>query len=336
MRIAIIGLGWVARDYMLPAIAAHPEVELCAAVSVREADFAGLPASVGRFTDADDMLSTARPDAVYVATPNHLHAAHVMACARAKVDVLCEKPLAATITDAERLVHTAMCHGIAFATAYDQRHHPAHRIVRDWAQTGKLGTITQARIDYACWLPADWCTDNWRIDQAKAGGGAIIDLAPHGLDLLEFILGDTIQQLHIFQQHAVQDYSVDDGGVLSVKFHRQTLASLTVGYNRPETLPRRRLEITGTKGLLLAENTMGQTPGGTLHFIDASTGQREALPFDTDTSPFHQQLDAFVRYRQQRQGRHPLDDLRLARLLDDALRRSAVAASESVGSSPAA
>ena len=318
-QIAIIGFGWVARDYMLPAIAAHADATLCAVVSVRPADFEGLDRSVACYTDAAAMLASERPDAVYVASPNHLHAAHVLLCARAGVDVLCEKPLAATYADAERLVHAALDAGIAFATAYDQRHHPAHHLMREVIAAGQLGTITQARIDYACWLPADWSADNWRIDQAKAGGGAIIDLAPHGLDLLEHLLDSTITDLHCYEQRAVQDYPVDDGGILTARFANDALAALSVAYNRPETLPRRRLEITGTQGMLLAENTMGQTPGGTLTFIDAATGRREALAFDTTTGPFYHQLAAFLHYRKTRDGRNPKEDLRLAKLLDQAI-----------------
>ena len=317
-RIAIIGFGWVARDYMLPAIAAHAEAILCAVVSVRPADFDGLAAAVSCYADAEEMLATERPDAVYVASPNHLHAAHVALCARAGVDVLCEKPLAATYADAERLMHAALDADIVFATAYDQRHHPAHRLMRTLLAEGRLGTITQARIDYACWLPADWSADNWRIDRSKAGGGAIIDLAPHGLDLLEHLLDSQITTLHCFEQRAVQTYAVDDGGMLTARFASGALASLSVGYNRPETLPRRRLEVIGTEGMLVAENTMGQTPGGTLTFIDATTGAREELAFDLRTGPFYHQLDAFLRYRNTRNGRDPKEDLRLAKLLDEA------------------
>ena len=322
MKIAIIGFGWVARDYMLPAIAAHTGARLCAVVSVRAADFEGLDPAIGRYTDAAEMLRREQPEAVYVASPNHLHAEHVLLCARAGVDVLCEKPLAATYADAERLVGAALDADIAFATAYDQRHHPAHRLLRTLLSEGRLGIITQARIDYACWLPADWSADNWRIDRAKAGGGAIIDLAPHGLDLLEHLLDSRIVALHCYQQRAVQRYAVDDGGMLTARLANGTLASLSVGYNRPETLPRRRLEIQGTKGAVIAENTMGQTPGGTLTFIDAATGRSAPLSFDTETGPFYHQLDAFLRFCHTREGRHPTEDLRLARLLETALDQS--------------
>ncbi len=323
-RFGIVGYGWVAQDYMLPALQAHPETELCAVVSVREEDFVNLPGGVRPYTSVGSMLAAEALDAVYVASPNYLHPEHVAACTAAGIDVLCEKPLAHTYAAAEELGRAVRAAGVHYATAYDQRHHPAHRLMRDWVAAGRLGTITQVRLDYACWLPAGWSADNWRIDPARAGGGAIIDLAPHGLDLLEMLLGQAIVQLHIFQQRAVQEYTVDDGGVLSMAFRGGALGVHTVGYNRPETLPRRRIELIGTEGMLTAENTMGQDPGGTLTFLPAAQlgGGAQVLPFDGTISPFYLQLDSFLR---QRQGlatypqRTLNDDLRLAKLLDDAL-----------------
>ncbi|NJC28160.1 Gfo/Idh/MocA family protein [Neolewinella antarctica] len=294
-RIGIVGLGWVARDYMLPAIAAAGErAELTAVLSLREEDFADLPNSVRCFNNLDEFLAADLVDAVYIATPNHLHREQTIACLDAGLHVLCEKPLALTPDAVSIMKGAAERNQRLLVTAYDQRHHPAHREMRNIIRAGKLGTITQARIDYACWLPKEWSGDNWRINRKKAGGGAIIDLAPHGLDLLEWLLEDPIAEVHCFQQSLVQNYSVDDGGVLSIRFESGTLAAQTVGYNRPETLPRRKLEIIGTQGMLTAENTMGQDAGGQLTFTDAETGTTENIPFDAKTGPFTHQLTNFL------------------------------------------
>ena len=324
-RFGIVGFGWVAQDYMWPALRAHPAARLCAVVSVRERDFVHLPPDVRAFTSLEAMLSAETLDAVYIASPNHLHPEHVAACVAAGLDVLCEKPLAHTYAAAVQLGQAVRAAGVQYATAYDQRHHPAHCLMRDWVAAGRLGTITQVRLDYACWLPAGWSADNWRIDRERAGGGAIIDLAPHGLDLLEMLVGSPVIHLHLYQQRVAQDYAVDDGGVLSMVFRTGALGVHTVGYNRPETLPRRRIELIGTAGMLRAENTMGQDPGGRVTFHAAAQGGgggAQVLPFDQATSPFYLQLDAFLRQRQGL-GSYPQrtlnDDLRLAKLLDDAL-----------------
>ncbi|WP_116105722.1 Gfo/Idh/MocA family protein [Lewinella sp. IMCC34191] len=318
-RIGIVGFGWVARDYMLPAIQASPGAELRAVVSVRPADFEGLPSYVGTFVDVESMLRETDLDAVYIASPNHLHRPHAVACLEAGLHVLCEKPLAHTCAEAMQIVAAAERSKSCFLTAFDQRYHPAHeRIAREIA-AGTLGKLTQIRIDYACWLPADWCADNWRIDPDRAGGGAVIDLAPHGLDLVEHLSGQRITELHTLYQRVAHDYGVDDGGMLMARLSSGALASLSVGYNRPETLPRRRLEIFGTKGMFLATNTMGQEAGGELRFISAETGSVETeVTFDNTRSPFAAQLDYFLTLCSdtRHEGRSPADDLRLAELLE--------------------
>ncbi|MCP9236938.1 Gfo/Idh/MocA family protein [Lewinella sp. JB7] len=294
LRIGIIGLGWVARDYMSPAIAeAGDRVRLTAVVSLDDEGFVGLDPDVQRFHRLDD-LSAELVDAVYIATPNHLHRPQAIACLDRGIHVLCEKPLALSYAEACEMRDAALRNGRLLVTAFDQRHHPAHRAMRERIRAGAIGTPTQARIDYACWLPAGWSADNWRIDRTRAGGGAVIDLAPHGLDLLEWLLEDEVRDVHCFLQRAVHDYPVDDGGVLSVRFRGGTLAALTVGYNRPETLPRRRLEVTGTAGTLLAENTMGQDAGGRLRFIDATDGRVDTISFSPTEGPFRHQLLDFV------------------------------------------
>ena len=314
-RLGIVGYGWVARDYLAPAAVAHPEVALVAAVSPNAHDLAELPEGCTGYASLDAMLRDASVDAVYIATPNHLHAEQTIRCAAAGLDILCEKPLARSPREGRQMAEAVNAAKIFCATAFDQRYHPAHQLMQQWVGEGKLGTLTQLRLDYACWLPAGWSADNWRIDPERAGGGAIIDLAPHGLDLMELISGQQIEQLHVFEQRAVQDYTVDDGGALSMQFDGGALGVQTVAYNRRETLPRRRLEVIGTKGMLLATDTMGQDPGGRLVFTDAADGSQHEIRFDQQVSPFYRQLDAFHRNRHTRQGRTINEDLRLVELL---------------------
>ena len=154
----------------------------------------------------------------------------------------------------------------------------------------------------------------------------MIDLAPHGLDLVETIAGQCIERLTGYLQHSVHAYAtsgnetrVDDGGVLIGTLSGGALLTHSVGYNRPEQLPRRRLELIGTTGMLVAENTMGQTAGGTVTLIDAKTGEARAVSFDESRSPFAGQLEVFVGLvRGHSTTSDVRDDLRLAHLLESA------------------
>ena len=323
LRLAILGFGWVARDYMRPAIDACADTELVAVSSLDLEDCASVIDRVDAYTNWREMIERDDIDAVYIATPNYLHREQTLACLHAGKHVLCEKPMALTTEDAQAMVGTAEDMGLVYATAFDQRFHPAHRAMREWVSAGRIGILTQARIDYACWLPHDWAADNWRIEQSKAGGGAIIDLAPHGLDLLETLTGDRIAELTLFPQTVVQQYSVDDGGTLMARFESGMLATLHVGYNRPEALPRRRLELIGTEGMLQAYNTMGQVAGGTVTYHDTQ-GEVHDVAFESDTEPFLMQVQNFAAsiLTDAPPIRRATDDVRLVALLQNALLRS--------------
>ena len=278
-------------------------------------------ASILSFDDTATMLAAGGIDALYVATPNNAHLAPVRAAVAAGVPVLCEKPLAASLADAEAIA--AAVGGHLCGTAFDQRHHPAHRAMADAIGGGEIGRPVAVRIVYACWVGPDWSEDNWRADPAAAGGGAVIDLALHGLDLAQMLLGEPLERLHIDLQRRVHDYAVDDGGVLGGRTGGGVLVQSHVAYNCAEVLPRRRLEVLGETGMLVATDTMGQTPGGRVELHCGRTGDVTPLPFDTELSPFTAQAAAFA--AAVRGEAHDFDmarDLALMRLFDGAYREA--------------
>ena len=298
VRWGIAGFGWVARDFMAPAI--REAGDRLAAVADPDPGARDEARALGArgYQSIAELVADPDVEAVYVATPNHLHRAGVEAAARAGKAILCEKPMAATLVDADAM--TAACReaGVLYGTAFDQRHHPAHRALRTALRNGRVGTVTAVRIVYACWLGPDWtqgrAAENWRVDEAKAGGGALMDLAPHGLDLVGFLLDEPIETVAALLQNRVHAYAVDDGATVIGRTRSGVLATLHVAYNCPEALPRRRLEVVGTRGMIVGEATMGQEPGGTLTFIDGATGGSDALPVpDAASSPFAEQVRRF-------------------------------------------
>ncbi|MBX9625983.1 MAG: Gfo/Idh/MocA family oxidoreductase [Gemmataceae bacterium] len=291
----VVGCGWVARDYVVPAIRASRNGRLVAACDPSDNALSRIAGGdCVRTTELAEALAAPGVGAVYVATPNHAHRAVVESAAAAGKAVLCEKPMATTAAAAAAMVAACERAGVVYATAFDQRFHAAHHALARLVRRGRLGTVTQARVHYACWLPPGWAADNWRADPARAGGGALIDLAPHGVDLLELLLGDEWAELHALTQRRVHPYPVDDGAVLMGRFRSGTLATLHVGYNCPEAFPRRTLELIGTEVRALALDTMGQTPGGSLTLTDAATGRDAAVSLDDDRSPFLVQVEAFA------------------------------------------
>ncbi|MEH1164031.1 Gfo/Idh/MocA family oxidoreductase [Micromonospora sp. CPCC 205539] len=325
VRWGVVGCGWVARDHVAPAVRAAGGRLVAACDRDPDAARALNPEALAT-TDLDMLLDHPEVEAVYVATPNHTHADVVAAVAKAGFPVLCEKPLAAELPEARRLV--AAAGGLLAGAAFDQRFHPAHRRIAELVEAGDLGTITAVRIVYGCWLPPSWSPDgrphdNWRVDEARSGGGALIDLAPHGIDLVGALLDDDLTELAVRTQRRVHAYDVDDGAVLAGLTGGGVLVQAHVSFNTADPLPRRRLEIVGTRAQLVAVDTLGQTAGGILTRLDAATGTAVDVPFDTATGPFTAQLRAFSAAVRGAPWPWPLErDLRLYELLHSAAERS--------------
>ena len=280
VRWGLVGAGWVARDFVIPAMA-----------QARNAELVGVADCLPGYMSFEELLG-ADIDAVYVATPNDTHAELTIRAAQAGKHVLCEKPMATTFTDAQAMVKACAEAGVRYGTAFDQRFHAAHVAIRELVVQGQLGTVTAARIHYACWLPANWAADNWRVDKQRAGGGAFMDLAPHGIDLLQWLLGEKLEQMMCLKQRRVFSYEVDDGAVAVGRMAGGQLCTLNVAYNCPDAFPRRTLEIFGTEAMVMARNTMGQTAGGTVELVTAA-GERRGVMFDEARSPFLNQMEAF-------------------------------------------
>lgn len=294
----IAGFGWVARDYMAPAIEAAGGMVTAIADPSPIAQASAESASMLAFDDTAAMLGSGKVDLLYVATPNNAHLGPVLAACEAHVPVLCEKPVAATLADAEAICRAVADSGVLYGTAFDQRHHPAHRRMAELIADGAIGRPVAVRIVYACWVDPLWSASgsggcNWRADPEAAGGGAVIDLALHGLDLAQMLVAEPLERLHIELQRRIHDYPVDDGAILSGRTANGVLVASHVAYNCPEVLPRRRLEILGETGLLVATDTMGQTPGGGVTLRCGRTGEERSVPVDTALSPFAAQAAAF-------------------------------------------
>ena len=305
LRWGIIGAGWITADYFVPAFKFVPHAKLVGLVDTRNERldaFSEIP-GLKTFSDWREMLAVCELDAVYIATPNYLHAEIFEGVAAYGVRILCEKPIATNQSDLDRIQACTSESPNFFQTAFDQRYHPAHvRLARRVAE-GFLGTVTQIRIHYACWLDGNWnkaiATENWRIDPDQAGGGAGFDLLPHCLDLILMLTNDSIATAHLLYQGRVHKYAtnqkVDDGALMIVKTNKGILASMHVGYNCLENQPRRRIEIIGTHGRVEAHNTMGQDPGGELIWQVADQESRESFSTGLEVGPFVRQLDALSR-----------------------------------------
>jgi predicted dehydrogenase len=193
LRIALIGAGNIASHH-LPAYLEHRDrvrlVAVCdldEAAAPRRAAEAGLTQVYG---DAERMLRDAAIDAVDICATPDQHAPLALAAIEAGKHVLVEKPFARTLAECRELVEAAERAGVTLMVAQNQRFLPTHQAARAVIASGELGEIRAARTDSIQHWAGFVGAGHWQYDGARAGGGAVIGVGVHRLDLMRFLVGE--------------------------------------------------------------------------------------------------------------------------------------------------
>ncbi|MFN7598652.1 MAG: Gfo/Idh/MocA family protein, partial [Cereibacter sp.] len=191
MNWVFVGASTIAGQYLVGAVRAEQENDVRWVISGsadRAAAFAGAY-GIARFgTDLAEALADPAVDAIYISSTNEKHHGQAMAAIAAGKHVLCEKPLATTVTDAQDMVRAAEKAGVVFATNHHLRSAGSLRAIRDLIAAGKVGKVLSLRVFHAVELPVH--LRGWRLDNPAAGGGVIADLTVHNADTVRFLLGE--------------------------------------------------------------------------------------------------------------------------------------------------
>jgi predicted dehydrogenase len=183
VRIGVIGAGAIAQLAHLPVVSKMRGAELAAICDNDRPKARALADRFGirdTFTDIEDLLELDDLDAVVVATPNHLHEPHVLSALAAKVNVLCERPLALNARGVERILAASQRVGKKVLVANNHRFRTDVQGLDRFVRGGELGRITGIRSgDYRL----QGGNEGWRVRRAEAGGGAFLDLGVPLLDL---------------------------------------------------------------------------------------------------------------------------------------------------------
>lgn len=220
-----------------------------------EAEKWGIP----YFTDSASLLAQ-DIDTVYIATPTFLHHALVMEAIKAGKHVLCEKPMALTVAEATEMIDAAKKANLKLGFGYMMRFFAQHQEAKKMIADGRLGTPVMARAELSCWYPP--IPGAFRQNPAKGGGGSLVDMGSHCIDLLETILDSKVAEVSCFIGNLVHDYASEDTAIMTVKFQNGTLGMVDASFAVPDASSKNRLEIYGSKGSILAEGTIGQSELG--------------------------------------------------------------------------
>ena len=191
IRWGMIGVGSVAEHKSGPAFAKAAGGRLVAVAARRHdaaAAFAQRHGIAHAFASVDQLIESPDVDAVYIATPPSSHAALALAVAQAGKPCCVEKPMSVQLADAEAMVAAFARAGTPLFVSYYRRSLPRFAFIRDLLASGVIGTVSS--VDWILQRPAPaTINDNWRLDPHEAPGGLFEDLACHGLDLFDYLLG---------------------------------------------------------------------------------------------------------------------------------------------------
>ena len=198
-------------------------------------------------------------DAVYVASPVSLHFDHVIACAAGVKHVLCEKPLGMTVTETEKMISVCKKRGVLLGTSFMMRFHSFHLAALKMINEGKIGKPVYGRTQLSCWYPP--LEGAWRQDPSTGGGGSLMDMGSHCIDLLEMFFGN-IKSVSCFINNTVHSYRSEDSAVVSMFFENGAIATVDTFFCIPDNSSKNCLELYGSKGSIIANGTIGQGDAG--------------------------------------------------------------------------
>lgn len=186
IRVGIIGCGGIAAGKHMPSLSKVQGAEMAAFCDIVLERAEEARSKYGRdgaavYTDYHDMLRDESLDAVHVCTPNDSHADITIAALEAGKHVMCEKPMAKTAEGARRMLEAAERTGRKLSIGYQNRYRPDSRYLKDACRRGDLGEIYYAKA-HAIRRRA---VPTWGVflDEEKQGGGPLIDIGTHALDL---------------------------------------------------------------------------------------------------------------------------------------------------------
>jgi len=212
-------------------------------------------------TDWREVVARADVDLVDICTPGDSHLPIALGAAAARKALLCEKPLANTLAEAEQMLAAVRRAGVVHMLCHNYRRAPAVALARRYLAEGRLGRIHHFRGTYL----QDWIVDPafplvWRLRKERAGSGALGDLASHSIDLARFLVGEIAEVSGLLETFVRErpleggggrgPVTVDDAALALLRFENGAIGSIEASRFCPGRKNHNRFEINGSRGSL--------------------------------------------------------------------------------------
>ncbi|XXM71519.1 Gfo/Idh/MocA family protein [Lysinibacillus sphaericus] len=190
-------------------------------------------------------------DAVIICSENSRHKEMVVNAAKAKKHILCEKPIATNLEDAEEMIRVCDEQGVILQIAFPVRFSDPIMHLKNMIDEGELGEIVAFRTTNRGQAPGGWF-----IDKELSGGGAVLDHTVHMVDIMRWYSGREITSVHAIVDSFFHDIEIDDAGILTLEFENGVIASHDASWSRFAEYPvwgDAAIEVIGTKRSVRAD-----------------------------------------------------------------------------------
>ena len=266
----VIGCGGIADRRTIPGMMLADNAELIAVMDANLEAASRVKDKYGAkyaFDKMEELLALDEIEAVYIASPVFCHLEQVKAAAKAKKHILLEKPTGLDVKEAERIDAICKEAGVKLGVAFMMRCGTYHQKLRELIKAGTLGEIVSVRAQFTCWFPE--MENNWRQQKHLSGGGALMDLSLHSIDLIRYVTGLEPVCVAGLSGNQIFKYEVEDAGSLMMRLSNGAIAYVDSNFNVPDSASISKFEIYGTKGCAVLRNTLAQVDGGEIEIICA-------------------------------------------------------------------
>lgn len=190
-------------------------------------------------------------DAVIICSENFRHKEMVINAAKANKHILCEKPIATTVEDAEEMINVCDENNVILQIAFPVRFSSSMRRLKNMIDNGELGDIVAFRTTNRGQNPGGWF-----IDKEQSGGGAVLDHTVHMVDIMRWYLGKEIMEVHAIVDSYFHGIDIDDAGLLTLEFENGVIATHDASWSRFKEYPTwgdATIEVVGTKQTVTAD-----------------------------------------------------------------------------------
>ena len=268
IRFGILGAGGIADRRTMPGMLLAEHAEIAAVMELDAQVAEGLRAKYGAkraYTDERALLSDPEIDAVYIASPIACHARQARLAADMGKHILIEKPLAMTADEGAEIVAYCRERGVQIAAGLMMRFGSYVQAMKKAVAEGKIGDVVSCFAHFTCWYPD--IPGSWRQTKTSAGGGALMDMGVHCIDLIRYVTGQNVRQVAAMHDTLTFQYEVEDSSTVLMRLDNGALCTVQSNFNIPDEAALWRLEFFGTRGRLAGNGVIGQVDGGSVDAV---------------------------------------------------------------------